>query len=156
MVAAMRLRLLLRQFGPDICIAHGNRAMSLLRHAGAGPLVAVLPNYKMTVPRCRGGVLPDPGSEALCGEPGRGRNPCLYHIPNMVDVPPSPPTRSGGRRRSLARWAVSLRKKGFDVFITGWQGCRRRAPHFVPFWPVTGLSAVRSNALPSSVAWGKC
>src|ERR1700731_1231063 len=51
MVAAMRLRLLLRQLRPDLCVAHGNRAMSLLRQAGAGPLVAVLPNYKMN---CRG------------------------------------------------------------------------------------------------------
>src|SRR5215469_1866069 len=50
-VAAVRLRRLLRRIGADLSIAHGNRAMHLLRRAGAGPVVAVLPNYKMS---CRG------------------------------------------------------------------------------------------------------
>jgi len=50
LIAAIRLRLLLRRLHADVCIAHGNRAMSCW--AGRGkPADRVLPNYKM---RCRG------------------------------------------------------------------------------------------------------
>ena len=55
MVAAMRLRLLLRRLRPDVCVAHGNRAMSLLRLAGADPADRGPAKLQDEVPWRRGG-----------------------------------------------------------------------------------------------------
>ena len=116
MVAAMRLRLLLRQLRPDLCIAHGNRAMSLLRQAGADPVIAVLPNYKMT---CRGAAAvfyPTLDLKRYAESQGVAES-CLYHIPSMVDVPPSPPPRSRGQPPVIGAMGRFVAKKGFEVFI---------------------------------------
>ena len=116
MVAAMRLRLLLRQLRPDLCVAHGNRAMSLLRLAGADPLIAVLPNYKM---KCRGAAAafyPTLDLKRYAKSQGVAET-CLYHIPSMVDVPPSPPPRSRGKPPIIGAMGRFVAKKGFEVFI---------------------------------------
>lgn len=117
MVAAIRLRLWLRQFRPDLCVAHGNRAMSMLRQAGAGPVIAVLPNYKMT---CRGAAAVFyPTLDLKRYAVGQGvAEACLYHIPSMVDVPPSPPPHSRGQPPVIGTMGRFVAKKGFDVFIT--------------------------------------
>jgi glycosyltransferase involved in cell wall biosynthesis len=116
MVAAMRLRRLLRQLRPDLCVAHGNRAMSLLRQAGAGPVIAVLPNYKMT---CRGAaavLYPTLDLKRYAERQGVAES-CLYHIPSMVDVPPTPPPRGRGQPPVIGAMGRFVAKKGFEVFI---------------------------------------
>ncbi len=128
-IAAIRLRLLLWRLHADVCIAHGNRAMSLLRQAGADPLIAVLPNYKM---RCRGAAAvfhPTLDLKRYARSQGV-LDTCLYHIPSMVDVPSAPPPRV--RRQPLVIGAMGrfVAKKGFDIFI-GALGLLRS--HGVPF-----------------------
>jgi glycosyltransferase involved in cell wall biosynthesis len=116
MVAAMRLRLLLRQLRPDLCVAHGNRALSLLRQAGADPVIAVLPNYKMT---CRGAaavLYPTLDLKRYAESQGVAES-CLYHIPSMVDVPPLPPLRSRGQPPVIGAMGRFVAKKGFELFI---------------------------------------
>jgi glycosyltransferase involved in cell wall biosynthesis len=117
LLSALRLRALLRRLRPDLSIAHGNRAMSLLRLAGAEPLAAVLPNYKI---KCRGAVA------ALCPSLGlkqyaesQGIQAArAYHIPYMVAVPPAPPRRPSRREPPVVgTMGRFVAKKGFDVFI---------------------------------------
>jgi glycosyltransferase involved in cell wall biosynthesis len=116
-IAAIRLRLLLRRLHADVCIAHGNRAMSLLRQAGANPLVAVLPNYKM---RCRGAAAVfHPTLDLMRHAQSQGvMDTCLYHIPSMVDVPPALPPRVRRQPPVIGAMGRFVPKKGFDVFIT--------------------------------------
>jgi glycosyltransferase involved in cell wall biosynthesis len=115
-LAILRARRLLRELRPDVCIAHGNRAVTLLRAAGAWPLIGVLPNYKM---HCRGLAAAfhstlDLRRYAL----GQGMPPeHLYHIPNMVRVPPVPPLRVPHTPPVIGSMGRFVPKKGFDVFI---------------------------------------
>jgi glycosyltransferase involved in cell wall biosynthesis len=117
LIAAIRLRLLLRRLHADVCIAHGNRAMSLLRQAGANPLIAVLPNYKM---RCRGAAAVfHPTLDLMRHAQSQGvMDTCLYHIPSMVDVPPALPPRVRRQPPVIGAMGRFVPKKGFDVFIT--------------------------------------
>jgi glycosyltransferase involved in cell wall biosynthesis len=125
----MRLRLLLRRLRPDVSIAHGNRAIGLLRKAGAHPLIAVLPNYKM---KCRGAAAvfyPTLDLKRYAQRQGVA-DACLYHIPSMVDVPSSPPTR--GRRQppvigSMGRFVA---KKGFEVLVAALARLRSQGAGF--------------------------
>jgi glycosyltransferase involved in cell wall biosynthesis len=115
-IAATRLRLLLRRLRPHISIAHGNRAMGLLRLAGADPLVAVLPNYKM---RCRGAAAVFHSTVDLkrYAESQGVAATCCHHIPNMVDVPPVPPHRVRRRPQVIGAMGRFVAKKGFEHFI---------------------------------------
>jgi glycosyltransferase involved in cell wall biosynthesis len=115
-LAVIRLRLLLRQLNADISIAHGNRAMRLLRRAGVDPLVAVLPNYKMT---CRGAaavLYPTIDLRRYAQSQGVSDDR-LYHIPSMVEVPPSPPPHLWRQPPVIGAMGRFVGKKGFDVFI---------------------------------------
>jgi glycosyltransferase involved in cell wall biosynthesis len=117
MMAATRLRLLLRRLRPDLCIAHGNRAMSLLRGAGADPVVAVLPNYTM---RCRGAAAvfyPTLDLKRYAISQGVADG-CLHHIPSMVEVAGSPPAHCMRHPPVIGAMGRFVVKKGFDVFIT--------------------------------------
>lgn len=121
LLAAARLRSLLRTLRPDAAFAHGNRAVTLLLRAGLGragapPLIGVLPNYKM---HCR-------GLTAVCHSTqdlkryalGQGvAEACLYHIPNMVRVPAAPPPRRMHAPPVIGAMGRMVAKKGFDVFI---------------------------------------
>ena len=115
-LAAIRLRLLLRRLQPDVCIAHGNRAMSLLRQAGATPLIAVLPNYKM---RCHGAAAvfhptQDLKRHAMAQGVAERR---LFHIPSMVRVPASLPAHAWRTPPVIGAMGRFVAKKGFDIFI---------------------------------------
>lgn len=115
-LAVLRTRRLLGDIRPDLCIAHGNRAVTLLRAANAWPLVGVLPNYKL---QCRGLAAAfhstlDLRRYALGqGMPAEH----LYHIPNMVRVPPRPPRRARPMPPVVGSMGRFVPKKGFDVFL---------------------------------------
>jgi glycosyltransferase involved in cell wall biosynthesis len=115
-LAALRLRLLLRQMRAQLCIAHGNRAMRLLRRSGASPIIAVLPNYKMT---CRGAAAvchPTMDLRRYARDQGVAEDR-LYHIPSMVRVPLAPPRRVSHRPPVIGAMGRFVAKKGFAVFI---------------------------------------
>jgi glycosyltransferase involved in cell wall biosynthesis len=115
-LAATRLRRLLRRSRPDVSIAHGNRAVSLLRLAGAAPVGAVVANYKI---KC-GGVAAAfcPTLDLKRHAAGQGLPAsCAYHIPYMVEAPPAPPRRERGVPPVIATMGRFVAKKGFDVFI---------------------------------------
>ena len=114
--AGLRLRLLLRRLAPDVCIAHGNRAMRLLRWAGAEPVVAVLPNYKMTCRGAAGVFYPTMDLRRYALEQGVAEQ-CLFHVPSMVEVPEAPSARVPGRPPVIGAMGRFVGKKGFDVFL---------------------------------------
>jgi glycosyltransferase involved in cell wall biosynthesis len=128
-IAAIRLRLLLQRLHADVCIAHGNRAMSLLRQAGANPLIAVLPNYKM---RCRGAAAVFyPTLDLRRHAQSQGvQDTCLYHIPSMVGVPPTPPSRVRRQPPVIGAMGRFVAKKGFEVLITALGDLRSRGLEF--------------------------
>ena len=116
LIAAMRLRLLLRRLRPDVCIAHGNRAMGLLRQAGAQRLIAVLPNYAMKCDGAAAVFYPTLDLKRHAQERGVPEQR-LYHIPSMVRVPPSPPARDRRTPPVVGAMGRFVAKKGFEVFI---------------------------------------
>jgi len=128
-IAAMRLRRLLRRLRPDLCIAHGNRAMGLFRRAGAEPLIAVLPNYKL---QCAGAAAVfHPTLDLRRYAQSQGvAEACLYHIPSMVDVPPSMPSRVQHQPPVIGAMGRFVAKKGFDVFVTALGRLRSRGAVF--------------------------
>jgi glycosyltransferase involved in cell wall biosynthesis len=115
-LAAARLRQLVRQLRPDISIAHGNRAVSLLRLAGAAPVGAVLANYKIKCTGIAGAFCPTLDLRRHAIEQGVPP-PRAYHVPYMVDVPPVPPQRSWRTPPVIGTMGRFVGKKGFDVFI---------------------------------------
>jgi glycosyltransferase involved in cell wall biosynthesis len=128
-IAAMRLRLLLRRLRPDVCVAHGNRAMGLLRQAGAHRLIAVLPNYAM---KCEGAAAVFYPTLDLKRHAQRRGVPedRLYHIPSMVRVPPSLPARDWRTPPVVGAMGRFVAKKGFEVFIAALGRLRARGIGF--------------------------
>ena len=115
-LAATRLRRLLRQLRPDISVAHGNRAVSLLRLAGAAPVGAVLANYKI---KCAGIAAAFCPTLDLRRHAIAQRIPpsCAYHVPYMVDVPPGPRQQTRRALPVIGTMGRFVTKKGFDVFV---------------------------------------
>lgn len=115
-VAALRLRSWLRQQEPDAVMAHGNRAISLLKNAGARPLIGVAANY----------TLKGAGLDAiLCATEDLVRH-CrnrgfaaerISLIPHMVAAPRSPPQRTWRQPPVIGAMGRFVAKKGFDVLI---------------------------------------
>jgi glycosyltransferase involved in cell wall biosynthesis len=115
-LAAMRLRRLLRQLRPNISIAHGNRALSLLRLAGAAPVGAVLANYKIKCTGIAAAFCPTLDLRRHAIE--QGVSPVrAYHVPYMVDVPPVPRQHAWRAPPIIGTMGRFVAKKGFDVFI---------------------------------------
>jgi glycosyltransferase involved in cell wall biosynthesis len=128
-VAAMRLRRLLHRFDPDLCVAHGNRAMSLLRAAGAAPVVAVLPNYKMKCHDAAGVFYPTLSLRQYAE--GQGvPDVAMHHIPSMVRVPPTPRRRDRRDTPIIGAMGRFVAKKGFDLFIAALGQLRERGAGF--------------------------
>jgi glycosyltransferase involved in cell wall biosynthesis len=115
-LAATRLRLLLRRLRPDISIAHGNRAVSLLRLAGAAPVGAVLGNYKIKCGGLAAAFCPTLDLRRHAVEQGLPGS-CAYHIPYMVEVPPAPPQQTARVPPVIGTMGRFVAKKGFDLFI---------------------------------------
>ena len=115
-LAAMRLRRLLGQLRPDISIAHGNRAVSLLDKAGAAPVGAVLANYKI---KCAGVAAAFCPTLDLRRHAIRQGVPAsrAYHVPYMVDVPQAPRRYAWRTPPIIGTMGRFVAKKGFDIFI---------------------------------------
>ncbi len=140
-LAARLARRLLRDFGPDLAIAHCSRSVALLKRAvrDIAPVVAV--SHSDKVKR----LLPADAylaltphiehSFSLAGNASAGRS--CFVIPNMIPVagsrpPPSRPPHQPLRIGALGRFD---QVKGFDVFIEALGLLRTRG---LPFHAVLG------------------
>lgn len=88
-LAMLQLRLWLKQVCPDVVLAHGNRAVSLLRRACAGiaPVIAV--NHTTSVHRSVGmdaAIVVNDGLKTALIEHGYADANAIYVLPNMVEI----------------------------------------------------------------------
>ncbi len=120
-LAVWRLRRALRRLKPDAVIAHGNRAINLLRPAARGlaPLVAV--NHSVNVKRTIGAdfviAINDDMRERLI-EAGQSatRVAKLFNMIRRPETLPAPaPPRAPPVIGAMGRFVP---KKGFDVFLS--------------------------------------
>ena len=118
--AAYRLRLLIKKNTPDVIIAHGNRAISLLKRAARRicPLIGVAHNY--SIKRLIGldavfAVTDELKNRLSSAGQSRDR---IYHIPNIYEADIQPiaarPFRHPPIIGSMGRF---VKKKGFIYFI---------------------------------------
>jgi glycosyltransferase involved in cell wall biosynthesis len=115
-LAILRLRSLLARLNPDICIAHGNRAVSLLQKAKAPRIVGVMHNYKIKTGKLR--FVFHPTQDLLRHAQGAGAaGASFYHIPNLVRVSARFPERHWHTPPVIGAMGRFVTKKGFDLFI---------------------------------------
>jgi glycosyltransferase involved in cell wall biosynthesis len=115
-LATLRLKRCLGTIGPDVTIAHGNRAVSLLGKAGAVPLVGVAPNYQL---KCRG------LAAVMCSTADLRRHyreadipqARLVAMPNVVRAPAACPERVWHDPPVIGAMGRFVAKKGFEVLI---------------------------------------
>jgi glycosyltransferase involved in cell wall biosynthesis len=115
-IAMMRLRRLLRTQEADICIAHGNRAATLLERAGASPIIGALGNYKMHCGDLAAVCAPTRDLSDYARRQGVTADR-LYHVPNMVRVPVIPPRRPMRSPPIIGAMGRFVAKKGFEIFV---------------------------------------
>lgn len=116
-LAALKLRGLLKRLSPDVCIAHGNRALSLLSKAGKDRrIVGVMHNYEIHYESLR--FVFYPTQDLLRHMQAGMANPAhSYHIPNLVRAPASEPIRHWHEPPVIGAMGRFVAKKGFAVFI---------------------------------------
>jgi len=115
--AARRLRKLLKEQNIDVCIAHGNRGLSLLKLAADGQkLIAVTHNYKI---KCKGVTSVFCPTKDLMqhAEKQHVAKENIFYIPNMVRAFPDITSRHGGKRKVIGSMGRFVDKKGFDIFV---------------------------------------
>jgi glycosyltransferase involved in cell wall biosynthesis len=119
-VATLRLRSWLKYTAPDATLAHGNRAINLLKLAGATPLIGVAANYTV-----KGGGL----DAVLCPTQDLARH-CrtrgfaddrISVVPHAVSAPSSPPSRDWHDPPVVGALGRFVEKKGFHVLIEALQ-----------------------------------
>jgi len=115
-IAILRLRNLLHKIKPDASIAHGNRAVSLLKHAATGPVIGVTHNYKI---KCEGlSAIFCPTLDLTCYAEAEGvSEENIYLVPNMVRMPKICNERTRRTPPVIGSMGRFVAKKGFDVFI---------------------------------------
>ena len=119
-IAAFRLRRALNQAGADAVIAHGNRAIHLMRRAaqGVAPLIAV--THNINVKSAVGAdfaiaINEDMRARLLAAGQPAERVDKLF---NMIRRPASPPLPAPPRRPPVVgAMGRFVEKKGFDVFL---------------------------------------
>jgi glycosyltransferase involved in cell wall biosynthesis len=140
-LAMLRLRLWLGKVRSDVTIAHGNRAVSLLKGAFVRPLIGVAQNYQL---KCRG------LDAVLCATEDLRRH-CrsladvrLCLIPNAVHALPALPARLWRDPPVIGAMGRFVAKKGFDVLI---EALRLLVAAGVPFRAVLAGDGVEKGAL---------
>jgi glycosyltransferase involved in cell wall biosynthesis len=148
-VAALRLRLILRRLRPVVSLGHGNRALGLLRRAGAHPLGAVLQNYRIKCDGADAAFCPTVDLRRHAVERGM---PAVraFHVPNMVRVPATPPVRERRQLAVIGTMGRFVRNKGFDVFIAALSRLRAQG---TPFRAIIGGDGPERAALEQLAAF---
>jgi len=128
-VAVMRLRSWLRRSKPDVALAHGNRAVSLLKSAGARPLIGVAPNYKLKGAGLDAIICPTEDLARYCRTCGfaGGR---LFIVPHAVVAPATPQQREWHNPPIIGAMGRLVQDKGFHVLI---EALRRLRDAGLPF-----------------------
>ncbi len=115
--AICKLRCLLKKLETDVAIAHGNRALSLLRYsARKRRLVAVMHNYKI---KCKGlKAVFCPTHDLIRYTESQGvASQNIHHVPNLVRVSEDFITRKRHDPPIIGAMGRFVAKKGFDIFI---------------------------------------
>jgi glycosyltransferase involved in cell wall biosynthesis len=115
-VATLRLRSWLKYTAPDATLAHGNRAISLLKLAGTTPLIGVAANYTVKGRGLDAILCPSQDLARHCREHGfaGGR---ISVVPHAVSAPSQPPSRGWREPPVIAAMGRFVHKKGFHVLI---------------------------------------
>jgi glycosyltransferase involved in cell wall biosynthesis len=147
-IAVLRLEKLLRKVKPDVSIAHGNRAISLLQWAGVKKLIAPLHNYKI---KCRGlSAVISPTKDLTryaqnCGVPAAR----IFPVPNLVRVPIQAAERQPHTPPVIGSMGRFVPKKGFDIFINALAILKEKN---IPFKAVLAGGGEEAAALQSLAA----
>ncbi|HEU5046545.1 MAG TPA: glycosyltransferase family 4 protein [Rickettsiales bacterium] len=115
--AARKLRKMLEVWQADICIAHGNRALSLARHMPKGcRLVTVMHNYNIKCANAEAILCP---TNDLCNFVQSQHIPKkrIFHVPNMVRVQAEYASHPRSTPPVIGAMGRFVEKKGFDVLI---------------------------------------
>ncbi len=119
-VARLRLHFWLKRVAPDATIAHGNRAIALLKGAAARPLIGVAANYTLQCAGLDGIFCATEDLVRHCR--GRGfAGERISLIPHAVDAPATPPQRIWHQPPVVGAMGRFVAKKGFDVLIEALQ-----------------------------------
>lgn len=116
-IAIFRLKGLIERIAPDVCIAHGNRAVSLLSRAvPKRRIVGAMHNYKINFGKLRFVFYP---TQDLLHHVNKGEmeGKELYHVPNLVRLPEEIPERKWRDPPVIGAMGRFVAKKGFDLFI---------------------------------------
>jgi glycosyltransferase involved in cell wall biosynthesis len=148
-LAIAKLRCMLKKLKADACIAHGNRAVSLLRIAGASPLVAVTHNYKI---KCAGlAAVFCPTQDLVRHTQSQGvALERITLIPNMVRAPATMPARQLHTPLVIGTMGRFVAKKGFDVFIEALALLKSQGAQFRAVLGGDGEEAAALKALAAS------
>lgn len=116
-IAVAKLRMMLADLRADFCIAHGNRALSLLKNATArDKLIAVAHNYKIKFDNAK--IIFCPSHDLLRHVRSQGiAQQNIYRIPNMVRTNPPFVWRERRQLCVIGTMGRFVAKKGFDIFI---------------------------------------
>lgn len=115
--ASIKLRMMLKKMKADISIAHGNRALSLLKRATSGKkLIAVAHNYNIRLNNAKIVFCPTKDLIRHAKSLGIPRTN-IYHIPNMVRTNLPFTQRERKSLPVIGAMGRFVEKKGFDVFI---------------------------------------
>ncbi len=143
MVAAAKLRTLLDAAETEICIAHGNRALSLLRRtAGNRRLVAVSHNYKVKYGNVKNVFCPT--QDLIRHTCSHGGNRNIQLVPNMVRMKHDLKPRVRQQPPVIGSMGRFVAKKGFDVYIEALTMLRKAG---IPFRAVLGGSGEEEKTL---------
>jgi glycosyltransferase involved in cell wall biosynthesis len=128
-VATLRLRSWLKYAVPDATLAHGNRAISLLKLAGAQPLIGVAANYTVKGRGLDAVLCPTEDLARHCRACGLAAG-SIRVVPHAVAAPPTPPSRDWRDPPIIGAMGRFVAKKGFHVLIEALRHLHRAG---VPF-----------------------
>ena len=144
--AIFRLKRLLKRLAPDICIAHGNRAVSLLKAARARMTVGVMHNYKINCEVMD--FVFYPTQDLLRHVRAKNIKPeYFYCVPNMVRVARDAPARLRHSPPVVGAMGRFVSKKGFALFIEALAELKARGVAFRAILAGDGEEASQLKAL---------
>jgi glycosyltransferase involved in cell wall biosynthesis len=147
--AILKLRKLLKTLQIDVCIGHGNRALSLLKYAvDWKKLVAVTHNYKIKCKGVKTVFCPTKDLIRYAEKQGVSKEN-IFHIPNMVRLPAQRKPYRPRKMPVVGSMGRFVAKKGFDMFI---QSLDMLKAKLVPFSAILAGDGEETEALKALAA----